>query len=99
MRIGFRIFENNDFIHVRAEAEANRTKPTVEEFIEGIKERYPDFDKYYWRHRPSREEHRDFDRNDITVRFYARFSVPKNGASRVAADVTTARGGFYHGED
>lgn len=82
MKVVFRITEMEGFTHVKVEAEARRTKPTVEEFIEEIKRKYPDFDKYFWRHRPSREEHRDFERNDITVRFYARFSVPKNGAAK-----------------
>lgn len=86
MRVTFGITEDKDFVHVRVEAEAHRTKPTVEEFIEAIKERYPNFDKYYWRHRPSREEHRDFHRNNITVRFYARFSVPRKPPHPHAAE-------------
>lgn len=85
----------DDFTHVKAEATKHVSKGgnllRMEDFLTAIRERYPDFDKYYWRHRPSREEHREFETNDTTIRFYARFSVPKNGAAKRAADVTTSR--------
>jgi hypothetical protein len=97
MKIVFRTFEDTIGIHVRVESVD--PNGTLAEFESEIKKKYPDSTKYFWRHRPSREEHRDFERDDVTVKFYARFSVPKKAAHPGVGDVTSARAGGSGGED
>jgi hypothetical protein len=88
MKVVWGVTETKDFDHVRVQADfrPGTTPGTLKEFEDEIKKRYPKFDRYFWRHRPSREEHREFATDGISVRFYARFTVQKSPqANRIGA--------------
>jgi hypothetical protein len=79
MKVAFKITHFAGFEHVLAVYETRNKEARLDDFEEGIKKRYPDFDRYYWRVRPIREQHRNFGEKQVKIRFTARFSVRLDG--------------------